>query len=199
MFKNEYNLILAGVIHTAPEFSHKSHDLNFVKFKLGIERLSGVTDCITVLAKEELVDSLNIRQGDFIKINGELRSFNNKSGIGNRLIITAFAYEINPCVKEYQNEIHLSGTLCKDAISRKTPLGREICDLMLAVNRKYNRTDYIPCILWGSNAIRASVLTTGCDISIRGRIQSREYIKTIGDISETKTTYEVSAAELVLP
>ncbi len=198
MHKSENFLILAGDVVTGPEFSHKSHDLTFMKFSLGIERLSGVSDYITVIANKALVDSSNIHQGDFIKITGELRSFNNKSGIGNRLIITAFAHEINFCAEEYQNEVHLNGTLCKDSISRKTPLGREICDIMLAVNRKYNRTDYIPCIVWGNNAIRAATLTAGSNISIIGRIQSREYIKTIDNVSETKTTYEVSAHELIL-
>lgn len=199
MLQNENSLILAGEVVTPPAFSHKTHDKSFFSFKLSITRLSGISDCITILICDELLQSTAVSLGDFIEIEGSLRSFNNKSGIGNRLIITAFANEIKLCANEYKNEIHLSGTLCKNTIYRKTPLGREICDLMLAINRKYNRTDYIPCITWGNNAARASSLCAGNNVKIKGRIQSREYIKTIDNVSETKVTYEVSVSELIFP
>ena len=195
MVSKENSLLLAGQILDTPVFSHQTHNTSFMRFTLSIKRLSGVCDNIIVLARSELVTELSLKACDFVKIIGELRSFNNKSGIGNRLLVSAFAHEISHCFEEYQNELQLSGVLCKDANYRMTPLGREICDLMLAINRKYGRSDYLPCIVWGKNAAFARNLKTGTYISLSGRIQSREYIK----LCETKTTYEVSVSEIYLP
>ena len=195
MVSKENSLYLAGQIIDTPVFSHQTHNASFMRFTLSIKRLSGVCDNIIVLARSELVAALSLKPCDFVKIIGELRSFNNKSGIGNRLLISAFAHEIVKSFEEYQNELQLTGVLCKDANYRTTPLGREICDLMIAINRKYGRADYLPCIVWGKNAAFARNFKTGTHISLSGRIQRREYIK----LCETKTTYEVSVSEIYLP
>ena len=198
MFLSENSLILAGEIIDTPAFSHETHDARFMRFSLNVERLSKVSDKITVLVREEALCEINATVGDFVEIIGELRSFNNKSGVGNRLVINAFVREIKKCEREYKNELKLCGVLCKSPVYRKTPLGREICDLMIAINRRYGRADYLPCIVWGKNAHHASTFDVGDGVCILGRIQSREYIKTIDDVSETRTTYEVSVSSIEL-
>lgn len=198
IFRAENSLKLAGEIADTPVFSHETHGMRFMSFPLTVMRLSQAFDRITVLARVELLEQIKASRGDFVSLSGELRSFNNKSGIGSRLIITAFAREIDHAPSEYQNELILCGVLCKPPVYRKTPLGREICDLMLAVNRRYGRADYIPCIVWGKNAYAASDYRVGDCVRMIGRVQSREYIKTIGDKSETRTTYEVSVTEINL-
>lgn len=190
------SLHLCGKLIDAPVFSHASHGENFKCFTLAIERLSKAYDTINVLANETLLEGLELTTGDFVSIAGELRSFNNKTGVGNRLIVTAFAKEISHGTTEYVNELSLTGTLCKSPIYRRTPLGREICDLMLAINRKYGRSDYLPCIAWGKNALIASEFPTGSVLNITGRIQSRDYIKLIDGIEHQKTTYEVSISSV---
>ena len=127
---------------------------------------------------------------------GELRSFNNKSGEGARLVITVFAKEIILCDDEDCNVIRLIGTLCKKPNLRTTPMGRDICDLMLAVNRKYGRSDYLPCIAWGIKAREAADWDVGTTVSLEGRIQSRTYIKLIDDVPVEKTAFEVSVIEI---
>lgn len=196
IFRTENSLKLTGEIADTPVFSHETHETRFMSFPLTVMRLSQVADRITVLVREDLLDQISNNIGDFVSLTGELRSFNNKSGIGSRLVITAFAREIENAPHEYENELKLCGVLCKPPVYRKTPLGREICDLMLAINRRYGRTDYLPCIVWGKNAYAASDYHVGDAVSITGRVQSREYIKTVGDSSETRTTYEVSVTEI---
>lgn len=195
-FQTENSLTLAGKIAAEPVFSHESHGERFFTFPLKVMRLSKVFDTITILIHENKLQNISMNAGDFVLIHGELRSFNNKSGIGSRLIITAFAKEIINTTYEYKNELLICGVICKEPIYRKTPLGREICDLMIAINRRYGRADYLPCIVWGKNAFTASDLRVGTKVNILGRVQSREYIKTIGDKSETRITYEVSITEL---
>ncbi len=198
MFQAENTLILAGKVVSSPTFSHKTHEFTFMRFTIGVMRLSGVCDNICVLINKKAIDELNLACGDFVEIQGELRSYNNKSGVGNKLVITAFARVIKIIAPENRNELHLCGTICKDPVYRRTPLGREICDLMVAINRRYGRADYLPCIAWGKNAQRVAEFNVGDDIEIHGRIQSREYIKTIEDESCVRTTYEVSVSQVEL-
>ncbi len=197
IFRTENSLRLTGEVADTPVFSHETHETRFFRLPLDVMRLSCVPDHIPVLVREELLRDVSCQPGDFITLGGELRSFNNKSGVGSRLVITAFARELSAAARdEFCNELHLCGALCKPPIYRKTPLGREICDLMLAINRRYGRADYIPCIAWGKNAHAAKALCVSDRVMVNGRVQSREYIKTLGDTSETRTTYEVSVAEL---
>ena len=198
MVKAENSLVLAGQIEDTPSFSHSTHDFTFMRFSLKIARLSGVFDRITVLIDSNLLSD-NPQPGDYVEIEGELRSYNNKTGIGNKLVITAFAKSLKLIDKCNRNELYLCGTICKMPTYRKTPLGREICDLMIAINRRYGRADYLPLIAWGKNAQFASELSVGNDIHVSGRIQSREYIKSTDKEGVVRTTYEVSVTSIDLP
>ncbi len=189
---------LSGRVCQAPEFSHESHSNAFYIFPLEICRLSGVCDKLNILIREDLLSRCPIKVGSFVKIGAELRSFNKKTDSGNKLIVFAFVKEIEPSESElFENDLLLTGTVCKTPIYRKTPLGREICDIMLAINRRYGRSDYIPIIAWGKNAKDASAFATGDIVSLRGRVQSREYIKVIDGAEIPRTTYEVSVTSFL--
>mgnify|MGYP004636218201 FL=1 len=187
---------LTGVITSAPAVSHVSRGETFYTFALTVRRLSGAADTINVIARRELLDAIDASELQKLHVTGELRSFNNKSGEGAKLVITVFAKELCPCSGEDENIIRLTGTLCKPPNLRVTPMGRDICDLMLAVNRKYGRSDYLPCITWGLKAREASYWDTGTCVSLEGRIQSRSYIKLIGGEAVEKTAFEVSVTEI---
>lgn len=191
--KNE--LALCGTLKDLPVFSHESHGVSYYTFPLCIKRLSGAVDTVNVIASRNLLpEAWDI--GDFVSVEGELRSFNNNSGIGNKLAIYAFAKTISQDRTEYENDLKLHGVVCKVPIYRRTPFGREICDLMIAINRKYGRSDYLPCIAWGRVSAAASVLHTGDFVHITGRLQSRTYVKVLGDREETRTAFEVSVFTL---
>lgn len=198
MLSSRNSLILAGEIEDTPSFSHNTHDFTFMHFTLKVSRLSGTFDHINVLLDNNLIVT-TLHKGDFVEIEGELRSYNNKSGIGNKLIICAYAKSIKFTSTCFKNELLLGGTICKSPIYRRTPLGREICDLFLAVNRRYSRTDYIPVIAWGKNAQCLSQLKVGQNIEISGRIQSREYIKASDENGIVHTVYEASVSSIILP
>ncbi len=187
---------LIGVMSAPPAFSHASRGESFYTFALDVARLSGTTDTINIVARSELLSAVEACDTEKLCITGELRSFNNKSGEGAKLVITVFAKEILPCDENDLNLICLTGTLCKPPNLRVTPMGRDICDLMLAVNRKYGRSDYLPCITWGLKAREASYWDTGTTVSLEGRIQSRRYIKLIGGEAVEKTAFEVSVTEI---
>lgn len=188
--------ILRGTPLQPPVFSHECRDSRFYTFPLSVERSSGTEDIINVIAPEVLLQDSEIGSGDKLEISGELRSFNNKSGVGSRLVITMFAKELHSAFGEDSNSIHIRGTICKPPTHRKTPMGREICDLMIAVNRRYGRSDYLPCIAWGTKAREASLWEVGDVVVLTGRIQSRRYIKKLGDSAEEKTAFEVSVLEI---
>ncbi len=194
---SQNSLSLCGEICTDIEYSHESHGSLFYSFKLKTQRLSGTYDTINILARDTLLDEERFSIGDFVSIQSELRSFNKKTDDGNRLIISAFAKEITRAVSgESQNDLCLSGTICKPPVFRKTPLGREICDIMLAINRRYGRSDYIPLVVWGRNARHAGTLSVGDVILITGRIQSREYTKVEDGCETTRTAFEVSVSSI---
>lgn len=193
------NLVeLCGVLTGRPEFSHAVRNEIYYVFPLGVERLSGTLDTINIIVKNELLEQAEVSEKQRVFVKGELRSFNNKSGYGNRLVITVYAQELGFTDDEDKNSVSLTGTLCKKPNLRKTPMGREICDMMLAVNRRYGRSDYLPCIAWGQLAENAAEWDVGTEISLQGRIQSRKYIKTEEDVAVEKTAFEVSAVEIEL-
>ncbi len=187
---------LCGVAGATPEISHSGKNELFYTFPIIVQRLSGAEDVINVIVREALLDDDVVREGNRIKVTGELRSFNNKSGFGNKLVITVFARRIERTGEDNKNVTELAGTICKQPTLRITPMGREICDIMLAVNRKYGRSDYLPCITWGKIAKKAAQWEVGTRVELTGRLQSRKYIKTIDGVSMEKTAYEVSAASI---
>ena len=188
--------IVAGVVLTPLEFSHKTYGEAFYTFVLGIERRSGYVDEINVMISERLIFDNSPECDDFVEITGQVRTYNESVNGRNKLNVVIFAREIliNRDVIYYENYIFLEGFLCKPPVKRTSPLGRDICDLMIAVNRMYNKSDYIPCIAWGRNAGYADNLT---GIYIEGRIQSREYKKKLEDgTAEIRKAFEVSILKI---
>lgn len=196
MIQNTNQALLRGVVLHSPTFSHKVHGIQFYRFPLCVPRLSGREDNLNILAPAPLLERCPVEPLMQVEVSGEIRSFNNRSGVGNRLVISLFAKELRLTEETPCNEVFLNGVICKPPILRRTPLGREICDLLLAVNRKYRRADYLPCIAWGSLAVFCSQLTVGSPIYLEGRLQSRQYIKNINDESHEHTAYEISIMSL---
>lgn len=187
---------LCGIIAAAPVFSHSGRGESFYTFPLEVARLSGATDKINIIVRDELMESVALNEAEKLCVKGELRSFNNKSGEGAKLVITVFAKELYLCDDDDLNEVHLVGTLCKKPNLRMTPMGRDICDLMLAVNRRYGRSDYLPCITWGLKARETAEWDTGTMVTLDGRIQSRSYVKIVGGDPVEKTAFEVSVTDI---
>lgn len=192
---------LSGQLVSNFEFSHEIYGEGFYTAMLASERLSGQKDIIPIMVSDRLVDTEADWTGQFVKVSGQFRSYNKHEGDKNRLLLSVFVREFEDCVLQpfidCENAIFLNGYICKQPIYRKTPLGREIADIMLAANRPYGKSDYIPCIAWGRNARFASGLEVGTRLQIEGRIQSREYQKRISDDEfETRTVYEVSTIRL---
>ena len=192
---------IIGVIASEFSFSHEAYNESFFKFTVCVKRLSDMHDDIAITASEHLLHGLNLTRGDEVHIMGQYRSYNNFTGIGNRLILTLFAKEVRRTtmadVGQNPNSIFLDGFICKPPVYRTTPFGREITDILLATNRTYNKSDYIPCITWGRNARFASTLDIGAHIKICGRMQSRLYQKRLSENeSEEKVAYEISVAKI---
>ena len=190
---------LCGVVLSDLKFSHKTYGEIFYTFVLGIERRSGYIDEINIMVSERLIFENPPREGDFVEIKGQVRTYNEIIDDKNKLNVVVFAKEIYLSENFGYNEnyIYLEGFLCKAPLKRTSPLGREICDLMLAVNRMYNKSDYIPCIAWGRNAGYAEKLDGGTKLVIEGRIQSREYKKKLEDgTAEMRKAFEVSVVKL---
>ncbi len=193
---NENHISLAGIVGEPPEVSHENHGVTYLRFPLRVRRLSGAEDVINVIAAQELLQPGLVEQGTALALEGEVRSYNNRSGRGSKLVITVYARTLARHLGEHQNELTLAGVLCKPPVLRRTPLGREICDLMLAVNRRYGRADYLPCIAWGAVAVWCSRLTVGDGIKLSGRLQSREYVKQEYGQSQTRIAFEISVMSL---
>lgn len=189
---------IVGDLNSEFIYSHESYGECFYSFTVRIPRLSDSADIITVTASERTLCDEDYSLGDRIRITGQFRSYNNYTDVGNRLILTLFAKTIQSAPEErYRNEIELNGFLCKPPVYRTTPFGREITDILLAVNRTHNKSDYIPCIAWGRNAKFAQRLEVGDNILVSGRMQSREYQKKIDDENfVTKTAYEISVSKI---
>lgn len=200
-FLENNKVLLCGTVDSELTFSHMIYSEKFYLFKLKVPRLSENSDIINVTISERFFPSSKPKLGDFVHITGQFRSYNNFTNIGNRLVLTVFVKEIQfPPISEHTqnpNQIFLNGFICKPPIYRTTPFMREIADILLAVNRSYNKSDYIPCIAWGRNAKYAEALPVGTNLKIYGRIQSREYQKRINDDEfETKTAYEISVSKM---
>jgi len=199
---NRINLF--GKILTECQFSHDVLGEGFFGFNLQVPRLSDAYDVLPITISERLIEGSRFAPEEYISITGQIRSYNNyiEEESRNRLVLTVFAkdydfYDDTCSHKQNPNEVFLDGYICKPPVYRTTPFGREIADLLLAVNRSYNKSDYIPCITWGRNARYSSKLTVGDNIKIWGRMQSRLYQKKL-DTEETveKTAYEVSVSRL---
>lgn len=193
---------VAGAVKSEPEFSHELFGEKFYTLKIDVKRLSDVSDEVFITVSERLCEIENLTAGTFICVKGQFRSYNNYYSDDRKLILTVFAKElfaIDQDEVDNPNLIYLNGFICKEPQYRKTPLEREITDILIAVNRLYNKSDYIPCIAWGRNARFASNLKVGQNVKIWGRIQSREYQKRIDeDTSVTKIAYEVSVSKIEL-
>ena len=189
----ENTITLRGELAGLPEFSHENHGKKFYRFLLEVERLSGAVDTLPVIAELRLLEALDLSAGSRIRAEGQVRSHNVTDSTGRHLLIFVFATELvceeGPAV----NNLRITGALCREPTYRRTPLGREICDVMLAVPRAFRRADYLPCILWGRMAQMVSACHTRDVIAIDGRLQSRIYNKYVDDRLVERTAYEISA------
>jgi len=203
--ENNY-LVLVGEITSEKKFSHEIYGESFYVFNVEVPRLSNATDIIPITISERLITNFDLNVGKKVLIEGQFRSYNTYENERSRLVLTVFAKEIREYSEEIEreegqekvsNEVVLSGYICKKPIYRQTPFGREISDLLLAVNRADNKSDYIPCIAWGRNARFCQDMQTGTEVKVIGRVQSRQYEKKYEDgTSEVKTAYEVSIGSL---
>lgn len=196
---NQVSII--GKVASGFTFSHQVFGEGFYLVDVLVKRLSDSEDRIPLMVSERLVDVSQDYEGEYIMVQGQFRSYNRHEEKKNRLVLSVFVRELS-FVEEADdsmktNQIFLDGYICKPPVYRKTPLGREIADLLLAVNRPYGKSDYIPCICWGRNARYASAFEVGGHVLLWGRIQSREYIKKLGENeTEKRTAYEVSVSKL---
>lgn len=196
MEQKENRVVLRGTAAGEATLSHQVHGLDFYRFPLSVPRLSGREDRLNILLPAPPEGKTLPQAGDYLEVTGEVRSFNNRSGVGSRLVITVLARSVLPGVGEPCNQVWLRGTLCKPPILRRTPLGRDICDLLLAVNRRYRRADYLPCIAWGQLAQECGEMTTGDPLWLNGRLQSRTYLKNLGEVTQERTAFEISISSL---
>lgn len=192
---------IMGQIASEFIFSHEVFGEGFYMLEILVKRLSDSDDRIPVMVSERLIDITQDFQGEYIQIAGQFRSYNKHEEKKNRLVLSVFAREVSFVEEENDkmktNQIFLEGYICKMPVYRKTPLGREIADMLIAVNRPYGKSDYIPCICWGRNARFASGFEIGGHVQVWGRIQSRDYMKKLdGDLTEKRTAYEVSVSKL---
>lgn len=189
------SITIRGQLQALPYFSHENHGRRFYRFCLEVPRLSGAVDVLPVVAEEALVNGIDPFGGEMLTVTGQIRSHNCREDGIRRLLIFVFAGSIRAEDGEPLNTVLLEGPLCKEPIFRRTPLGREICDVMLAVPRAFRRADYLPCILWGRLAQDVASCHTRDCIRISGRLQSRVYTKLTEDGAHQRTAYEVSALE----
>ena len=199
------HLVLVGKVTSDKKFSHEIYGESFYIFDLEVARLSGNADIIPITISERLILEKELEIGDKVAIEGQFRSYNSYENEKNRLILTVFAKDITYLSEEDEenssekvsNEVTLIGYICKKPIYRQTPFGREISDILLAVNRAYNKSDYIPAIAWGRNARFCQNIEVGTKVKITGRVQSRNYEKKFEDgTTQTRTAYEVSISSL---
>lgn len=192
-------ITIRGSLHTLPQFSHENHGKRFYRLFLEVPRLSGAVDILPVVASEQVLSRMDLSGGEMLTVVGQIRSHNSRTDGVRHLLIFVFAQSILCEDGEPINDVLLQGPLCKEPTYRRTPLGREICDVMLAVGRGFKRADYLPCILWGRIAQEISQCHTRDIIQISGRLQSRVYTKVTEDGPQERTAYEISAltAEII--
>lgn len=195
-FRGENKILLRGQAAASPVLSHRNHGVDYYVSPLRVPRLSGVDDVLNLITADP--DPALWAQGRWIEAEGEVRSYNNRSGQGSKLVITVLVRSARPApVEEGENRLTLAGALCRKPVARRTPLGREICDLLLAVNRPYGRADYLPCIAWGSLAVHCGGLDVGDKLRLEGRLQSRQYHKLIDGEQVERTAFEISVMNLL--
>lgn len=184
---------LRGSLQDLPQFSHENHGKRFYRFCLEVPRLSGAVDILPVIAEESLVHAIDPTAGNMVTVVGQIRSHNSRENGIRRLLI--FVYACTVLVEDGPpiNDVTICGPLCKEPVYRRTPLGREICDVMLAVPRAFHRADYLPCILWGRTAREVSACQVRDEVTVCGRLQSRVYTKLTEDGPQERTAYEISA------
>ena len=200
MFENNQVSIIGEIVSDF-QYSHEVYGEGFYMMEVSVRRLSEFVDYIPVMVSERIIDVEADYIGQLVYISGQFRSFNRHEERKNRLVLSVFARELEilepDCDEDAGNQIFLDGYICKEAIYRKTPLGREIADLLVAVNRSYGKSDYIPCICWGRNARFAAGFEVGTHVQIWGRIQSRDYVKKLSETQvEQRTAYEVSVSKI---
>ncbi len=186
-------ITLRGTLASLPQFSHENHGRRFFRFLLEVPRLSGTVDTLPVIAQEDILLGTDLSDGDMLTVAGQIRSHNIRSDGKRHLLIFVFANAILCENGEPINDVLLEGPICREPTYRRTPLGREICDVMLAIPRAFRRADYLPCILWGRTALDVSHCHTRDVLQISGRLQSRVYTKITDNGSEERTAYEISA------
>ena len=189
----ENQIMLRGQLLALPYFSHENHGKRFFRFTLEVPRLSGAVDLLPVVAEESLLNAMDLSGGDMLTVTGQVRSHNIRRDTARKLLIFVFAQSIVCEDGEPINDCTVSGPLCREPTYRRTPLGREICDAMLAVPRAFRRSDYLPCILWGRTAVEVSACHVRDVVTITGRLQSRVYTKMTETGPEERTAYEISA------
>jgi len=192
-------ITVCGSLQELPVFSHENHGKRFYRFSLEIPRLSGAVDTLPVIASEAVMNTIDLSGGEMLTVTGQIRSHNSRTNGIRHLLIFIFASSIIAEDVDPANEVVLTGLICKEPVFRRTPLGREICDVMLAIPRAFRRADYLPCILWGRTAQEISRCHIRDQICIHGRLQSRIYTKLTEDGPEERTAYEISAlsAEII--
>lgn len=190
---------LRGSLASIPEFSHENHERKFYKFYLQVPRLSGTVDILPIIAEASILDTVDLSGGEMLTVTGQIRTHNIRAEQRRHLLIFVFASSILAEDGDPVNEVILEGPICREPTYRKTPLGREICDVMLAVPRAFRRADYLPCILWGRTAQEASLCHTRDYIRIYGRLQSRTYTKITDNGPEERTAYEISTLSAEIP
>lgn len=186
-------ITLRGNLVELPQYSHENHGKQFYRFLLEVSRLSGAVDTLPVIAEKSLVDAIDPFGGQMLTVTGQVRSHNRRTESGRHLLIFIFATGIVAEEGPPINDVIIEGSLCREPTYRRTPLGREICDAMLAIPRAFRRADYLPCILWGRTAKEVSACHTSDRIRITGRLQSREYTKLTENGPIQRTAYEISA------
>lgn len=186
-------VLLRGNLQELPKFSHENHGRKFYRFYLEVPRLSGTVDILPVVTELSVLETLDLSAGSSIRVQGQIRSHNISDDTGRHLLVFVFATQMSAEDGPAINEVTILGNICKAPTYRRTPLGREITDVMLAVPRAFRRADYLPCILWGSTAYQASRCAVRDRLQICGRMQSRTYTKFTEGVSSERTAYEISA------
>lgn len=194
---NNNKVFLSGTLASLPIFSHEIYGESFFEINLNVSRLSHQMDIIPVTISERLFGNLNLQVGTRLSLKGQFRSYNKIVEGHSKLMLTVFAREILDSCEDDVNQIEIAGFVCKNPIYRTTPFKREICDVLLAVNRAYNKSDYLPCIAWGRNARFVKDLDIGQKVFMTGRIQSRQYQKKLDEQNiETRTAFEISISQI---
>lgn len=196
MIQENNRVRLCGTMAGAPRYSHRAGGQDFWLFPLEVRRLSGSSDVLNIVLRREQLAAVEVSEHARLLVTGEVRSYNNRRDEGARLVLTVLARELALTDEPDDNRVWLKGTLCKAPNPRVTPLGRDICDLLVAVNRRGTRSDYLPCICWGSCAREAAGWSVGTVIRLEGRFQSRAYMKLREDGLERRVAYEISASTL---